>query len=123
MGRARRAWLLGLAALSLLWACCHVSEVMAQGARRTADLRSGLFEPPPEPAPAAAAARAAPAEALIPEKSLFKIFERGGVLMWPLLLCSIVMMVFVFERAICLRRGNILPRPFVTRFLLQVEDG
>jgi biopolymer transport protein ExbB len=121
MGRARHAWLLWLAAFSLLWACCHATAVMAQGARRTADLRSGALEPPPEPA--SSAPRPASSDPLIPDASLAKIFERGGMLMWPLLMCSVVTMVFVFERAICLRRGNILPRPFVTRFLLQLEDG
>jgi len=96
---------------------------MAQGMRRSADLRGGVMEPSPPPQPAPAARTTSAPESLIPETNLAKIFERGGILMWPLLLCSVVTMVFVFERAICLRRGNILPRPFVTRFLLQLEDG
>src|SRR5437870_3437400 len=108
MGRVRRTWLLWLAAVWLLWACCHVTAVMGQGqaqgqgqgqgVRRTADLRGGLLEPPSEPTPSGP--RTTSTESLIPEASLAKIFQRGGMLMWPLLACSVVMMVFVFERAI-----------------------
>ena len=43
--------------------------------------------------------------------------------MLPLLICSFVMLVFVFERAISLRRGRVIPGPFVKRFLSQLEDG
>jgi biopolymer transport protein ExbB len=32
-------------------------------------------------------------------------------------------MVFVFERSISLRRGRVIPRPFVKRFLQQISDG
>src|SRR5262245_60400608 len=121
---APRTFILGLAALSLLWAA-GLAPAMAQGARRTADNRAGLADrplaPPPDAVPTSP--RAAPVESLIPESNVLKILERGGILMWPLVFCSVVMMVFVFERVICLRRGNILPRPFVTRFLLQLEDG
>src|SRR5262245_34992626 len=106
---------LGLAAFGLLWVA-QGTVASAQGPRRTADVRSAMERPlAPPPDIAAPPARPASGSMLIPEKSLAKIFERGGLLMWPLLFCSVVMMVFVFERAICLRRGNILPRPFVTR--------
>ena len=35
-------------------------------------------------------------------------------LMVPILVCSFVFMVVVFERIISLRRGRVLPRPFVS---------
>ena len=60
---------------------------------------------------------------LIPDKNLWDIIKSGGVLMAPILFCSVVMLIFVFERAICLRRSNILPRHFAKRFLLQLEEG
>ena len=41
----------------------------------------------------------------------------------PLVICSFVMLVFVFERAIALRRGRVIPAPFVKRFLLQLREG
>lgn len=56
-------------------------------------------------------------------KSLFDIVKDGGVMMFPLFACSFLMLVFVFERAISLRRGRVVPRPFVKRFLHQVREG
>src|SRR5207249_3206151 len=121
MSGAKQSWLQFLAAMSLLWASGYATPVTAQSPRGAAQTAGSLSEAPRQQ-PVAPPSAGAPSP-LIPEKSLVKIFERGGPLMWPLLFCSVVMMVFVFERAICLRRGNILPRPFVTRFLLQLEDG
>ncbi len=101
-------------------ACCLIVAALSAGA-----LAQGVARREPLPGPPATAAAKAPAPPPGPqrEKKLVEIFHSGGVLMWPIVVCSVVMMVFVFERAICLRRGNILPRPFVTRFLLQLEDG
>lgn len=78
------------------------------------------------PAPGAALIQPSPAadDALpIPKKNLLQIMHSGGPLMWPIVFCSIVMTVFIFERFICLRRGNIMPRLFVKHFLLQLEEG
>ncbi|CAE7483123.1 unnamed protein product, partial [Symbiodinium sp. CCMP2456] len=52
-----------------------------------------------------------------------KVFRDGGLLMYPIGLCSIILLVFVFERAISLRRGRVIPRPFVKRFIEQVKEG
>ncbi len=56
-------------------------------------------------------------------KSLFAILKSGGVMMIPLFVCSFFTLVFVFERAISLRGGRVIPRPFVKRFLHQVSEG
>jgi biopolymer transport protein ExbB len=56
-------------------------------------------------------------------KNLFEIVKSGGPVMVPLFASSFLMMVFVFERAISLRRGRVVPRPFVKRFLHQVGEG
>jgi biopolymer transport protein ExbB len=56
-------------------------------------------------------------------KSLFQIVKDGGPIMIPLFACSFITLVFVFERAISLRRGRVIPRPFVKRFLHQVREG
>jgi len=80
----------------------------------------------PDAAVRDAAAAEAAAEGAIPtttNKSLFEIVRDGGVMMIPLITCSIIMVVFLFERAISLRRGRIVPRPFVRRFLHQVREG
>ena len=60
---------------------------------------------------------------LVGGKNLFEILKQGGLLMIPLFLCSFVMTVFVFERAIALRRGRVIPAPFVKRFLQQLREG
>src|SRR5438105_2205679 len=59
----------------------------------------------------------------IPTKSMLAIFHDGGLLMYPIAGCSFALMVFVFERFIALRRGRVIPRPFVRRFLEQLRDG
>ncbi|REK18701.1 MAG: MotA/TolQ/ExbB proton channel family protein [Planctomycetota bacterium] len=74
-------------------------------------------------APAGDAALPAEADEPITYKSLFQILKNGGVMMIPLFVCSFFMLVFVFERAISLRRGRIVPGPFVKRFLHQVREG
>lgn len=56
-------------------------------------------------------------------KNLFQILRDGGPMMVPLYLCSCITLMFVFERAISLRRGRVIPRPFVKRFLHQVREG
>lgn len=59
----------------------------------------------------------------IPSRNLFQILRAGGTLMFPILFCSVLMLVFVFERTIALRRGRVIPRPFVKRFLHQLQSG
>jgi biopolymer transport protein ExbB len=55
--------------------------------------------------------------------SLLRVMSDGGPLMWPIAGCSIVLLVFVFERIISLRRARVIPKPFVSRILEQVKDG
>ncbi len=56
-------------------------------------------------------------------KTMLDILRSGGVMMIPLFVCSFITLVFVFERAISLRRGRVIPRPFVKRFMHQVGEG
>lgn len=42
-------------------------------------------------------------------KGLFGMFQRGGILMWPILLCSIVALAFILERTIGLRASAVFP--------------
>jgi biopolymer transport protein ExbB len=62
-------------------------------------------------------------EGRIPMKNLLQVLRDGGPLMIPIGICSVILLVFVFERAISLRRGRVIPRPFVKRFLQQLRDG
>ena len=55
--------------------------------------------------------------------NLWSIIGASGPLMIPIALCSFILLIFVFERAMSLRRGRIIPKPFVTRFMQQIGDG
>ena len=47
----------------------------------------------------------------------------GTTLLVLIGICSFLLLVFVFERAVCLRHGRVIPRPFVRRFLEQLREG
>lgn len=89
--------------------------------------QSDPASPPAAPAPAAAApltlAEAPAGEGRIPMKNLLQVLRDGGLLMIPIGACSVLLLVFVFERSVSLRRGRVIPRPFVKRFLQQLRDG
>ena len=70
-------------------------------------------------APAAAAAQ----PEVIHTKNMLSIFYDGGPLMLPIAICSFVLLVFIFERFVSLRRGRVIPGPFVKRFLEQLREG
>jgi biopolymer transport protein ExbB len=59
----------------------------------------------------------------IPTKNMLSAFHDGGPMMYPIAGCSFALLVFVFERFIALRRGRVIPRPFVRRFLEQLREG
>ncbi|MBI2827052.1 MAG: MotA/TolQ/ExbB proton channel family protein [Planctomycetia bacterium] len=73
--------------------------------------------------PTEAAAPAAVAENHIPAKNLFSMLKAGGIVMIPIGCCSFVALVFAFERAIALRSGRVIPRPFVRRFMHKLHEG
>jgi len=56
-------------------------------------------------------------------KDLFTVLKQGGLMMIPLFACSFLTFVFVFERAISLRRGRVIPAPLVKRFLHQIRES
>ncbi len=59
----------------------------------------------------------------IPTRSMLDMFVAGGPLVLPILLASFVMLLIVFERTISLRRGRVVPRLFIERFLLQLREN
>lgn len=59
----------------------------------------------------------------IPTKNMLQVIRDGGSLMIPIVVCSFVLLVFVFERSISLRRGRVIPGPFVKRFIGQLREG
>lgn len=54
---------------------------------------------------------------------LTDVVRRGGMLMIPIGICSFILVVFVFERLVSLRKARIIPGPFTKRFLEQMRDG
>ncbi|HUS39646.1 MAG: MotA/TolQ/ExbB proton channel family protein [Pirellulales bacterium] len=69
-----------------------------------------------------AAAEAGSNAAAIAERNLIHIVRQGGPLMVPILICSFILVLFTFERLLSLRRGRVIPRPFVRRFLHQLQE-
>lgn len=61
-------------------------------------------------------------EASIQVGSIISIMRDGGLLMIPITICSIVLLVFVIERLLFLRRARIIPRPFVRGVIEQLEQ-
>jgi biopolymer transport protein ExbB len=58
----------------------------------------------------------------VSSKSLLAVLRSGGPLMIPLGICSVVLLVFVFERLISLRRSRVIPAPLVSRILDQLRE-
>ena len=61
--------------------------------------------------------------AAIPTRSLWDMLWAGGPLLVPIVVSSFVLLLVVFERTVSLRRGRVVPRLFVERFLLQISEG
>ncbi|WP_246106084.1 MotA/TolQ/ExbB proton channel family protein [Rosistilla ulvae] len=55
--------------------------------------------------------------------SLKAQISAGGLLMIPLGICSLIVIGLICERLISLRRGRVIPRPFVRRFREKLDDG
>lgn len=66
---------------------------------------------------------AAPAAGSIGRASLLRVVTQANPMLWPLVACSIVMVAYIFERSIALRRGRVLPKEFARRFLERLGQG
>ena len=64
----------------------------------------------------------APAKKGIPREPIEVLYALGPFL-YPLGLCSIVVVWFSIERLVVLRRGRVIPRPFVKRFFEHLDQG
>lgn len=54
--------------------------------------------------------------------NLLSIIRDGGVIMIPILFCSFILVVFILERLLFLRRGRVIPKPFVRGVIEQLEQ-
>jgi len=77
---------------------------------------------PTDPVSLGEAEGSAARDASIQMGNIISIVREGGVLMIPILFCSIVLLVFVIERLFYLRRARIIPRPFVRGVIEQLEQ-
>jgi biopolymer transport protein ExbB len=68
-------------------------------------------------------ARLADQPHFIPTTDLQKIIHDAGPLMYAILFCSFLLVAFLLERTVSLRRRRVIPKPFVTRFLQQLREG
>ena len=79
-------------------------------------LTPGQPVPVPEPTPAGKPAS-------VGRQSIRALFARANPMLWLLGLCSIVTVGYTLERLIGLRRGRVIPRDFVNRFLERLSTG
>lgn len=107
----RWIWLIGLVA----WA------IPADPAMAQLPTNSQLSQPAGSPTDQHVAPIAE--EQPIPTKNLLQVIQEGGPLIIPIGVCSFVLLVFVFERAVSLRQRRVIPRPFVRRFLEQLGEN
>ncbi|MCC6186285.1 MAG: MotA/TolQ/ExbB proton channel family protein [Chitinophagaceae bacterium] len=66
------------------------------------------------------------AEVAIPEKeklSLFALLKEGGILMIPLLLCSVAMVYIFWERFMAIRKASVPDPNFINRIREQIMTG
>ncbi|CAN5603282.1 hypothetical protein BH23PLA1_BH23PLA1_25500 [soil metagenome] len=55
--------------------------------------------------------------------SVVELFREANPMLWPLILCSVVAVGFALERMVALRRGRVLPKDFINRFLERLASG
>lgn len=75
---------------------------------------------PPDDSPSKTAPKPA---ASVGRQSIIALFTRANPMLWLLGLCSIVTVGYTLERLIGLRRGRVIPRDFVNRFLERLSTG
>ena len=61
--------------------------------------------------------------ASIPTHNLRRIMSDGGPLMYAIAICSFLVVTFMLERSVNLRRSRVIPKPFVTRFMQQLSEA
>jgi biopolymer transport protein ExbB len=81
-----------------------------------APAKEGAAEPTGEPAPGEGGQAHT-----IRGKTVWDTFLRGGLLMWPILLCSLLGMAFAVERLIALRQNAVAPKDLAKAVLAAVE--
>ena len=60
---------------------------------------------------------------MITKERIVQLLARANPMLWPLALCSIVALGFSLERWAALRRGRVIPKDFVSRFMERLAAG
>ena len=81
------------------------------------------LESAPAPPDDPAGKPAAKSPAGVGRESIIALFARANPMLWLLGICSIVTVGYTLERLIGLRRGRVIPRDFVNRFLERLSSG
>ena len=126
-----RATRTGLICLSLLLfaqfnTLCAQAPGDATTKKPTTVTPSPGIQPPTTPAAAPASAPAiapSPSPFVIDNKRLTEILQVQNPLVLPLIVCSVMAFGYFLERLIALRRGRVVPREFVNRFLDRLGTG
>ncbi len=102
----------------------------AQDAARGPDLEppagatvKAKLEPAPPPPSSDATAKAGRPAVGVNRQSILTLITRANPMLWMLALCSVVTVGYTLERLIGLRRGRVIPRDFVHRFLERLSSG
>ena len=56
-------------------------------------------------------------------RSALAVVADAGPMLFPIVGCSVLLLMFVFERAISLRRSRVIPKHFVKLFLTELDEG
>jgi biopolymer transport protein ExbB len=59
----------------------------------------------------------------IDRSGVWRLVREANPMLWPLVICSIVTLGYVLERAMALRRDRVIPREFADRFLERLSGG
>jgi biopolymer transport protein ExbB len=79
--------------------------------------------PPPAGAAALPAASSPRPTTGVGRQSITALLTRANPMLWILALCSVVAVGYTLERLVGLRRGRVIPRDFVRRFLERLDAG
>jgi biopolymer transport protein ExbB len=110
-------------ALLAVVGCCMTLPVLVQAQGNAAPAESPAAVSVETRAAESSDASADADRSFIPTRDLLRIIEDAGPLMYAILFCSFLLVAFLLERAVSLRRGRVIPKPFVNRFLEQLREG
>lgn len=60
---------------------------------------------------------------IITGSNIVETFKNGGILMWPILCCSIIALAVMLERMVALRRSVVFPEELLAEIRKQVKKG